>query len=218
MATRPTSAPVDLLVLFDGRAYLDYVPTPIILDNLIAEGRLPPTVAVIVGNPDPATRSRELPCHAPFAAFLADELLPWVRANYRVATDPARVTIGGSSYGGLAASYAALAHPELFGRVLSQSGSYWWAPGGERRRTNGSRLTSPRRVPWHHASISMSAFTKRARCGEGGPDQIVANWHFRDALRANGYRVAYAEFVGGHDYLCWRGTLADGLLALASAT
>jgi enterochelin esterase family protein len=28
-------------------------------------------------------------------------------------------------------SYLGLTHPELFGNVLSMSGSYWWAPEGE---------------------------------------------------------------------------------------
>jgi enterochelin esterase-like enzyme len=26
--------------------------------------------------------------------------------------------------------------------------------------------------------------------------------------------VIYSEFDGGHDYFCWRGSLADGLIAL----
>ena len=33
-------------------------------------------------------------------------------------------------------------------------------------------------------------------------------------LRAKGYEVRFKEFEGGHDYLSWRGTLTDGLIAL----
>jgi enterochelin esterase family protein len=38
--------------------------------------------------------------------------------------------------------------------------------------------------------------------------------HFRDVLRAKGYTVTFRQFTGGHDYLSWRGTLADGLIEL----
>ena len=115
--------PYDLLFVFDGDTYINVVPTPTTLDNLIADKRIAPTVAVIIGNAHGA-RDVELPCNATFADFLHAELMTWVRRAYNVTGDPRHVTIGGSSYGGLAATYAAFRHLETFGNVLSQSGSY----------------------------------------------------------------------------------------------
>jgi len=38
----------------------------------------------------------------------------------------------------------------------------------------------------------------------------------RDVLQAEGYQVHFQEFAGGHDYLSWRGLLANGLIELMS--
>lgn len=49
----------------------------------------------------------------------------------------------------------------------------------------------------------------------GNGDGILeSSRQMRDVLLAKGYEVHYQQFAGGHDYLSWRGTLADGLLAL----
>ena len=49
----------------------------------------------------------------------------------------------------------------------------------------------------------------------GGADSILfCTRTLRDVLRAKGYEVHFQEFAGGHDYLSWRGTLADGLIVL----
>jgi len=49
--------------------------------------------------------------------------------------------------------------------------------------------------------------------GSGGAI-LETSRHLRDVLLAKGYSVTYQEFPGGHDYLTWRGSLADGLIAL----
>src|SRR5271169_1688353 len=46
----PHAEPYPLLVLFDEDAYISLVPTPTVLDNLISEGRIPPMVALLIGN------------------------------------------------------------------------------------------------------------------------------------------------------------------------
>jgi enterochelin esterase family protein len=40
------------------------------------------------------------------------------------------------------------------------------------------------------------------------------NREMRDVLLLKNYPVTYREFDGGHDYLWWRGSFADGLLSL----
>lgn len=206
--------PYRLLLLFDGGACIRLIPAPTILDNLLAEGCIPPVVAVLIDSLSQKIRDRELQCHPPFVSFLAQELLPWVRERYHVTSDSAHTIVAGQSYGGLAAAYAALRHPQMFGNVLSQSGSFWWRPDGEGEhewlaRQYADAPTLPLRFYLEVGLLECSGTPG------GGPDQVVANRHLCTVLRAKGCPVHYAEYNGGHDYLCWRGTLGDGLIALA---
>ena len=212
----PSAAPYPMVLVFDRTTYVTVIPTPRILNNLVHAGRIPPMVAVLVGNAAGA-RNDELPCNDRFVEFLAAELIPWVRENYNVSTDPAMNVIAGSSFGGLAASYAAFRHPELFGNVISQSGSYWWSPD-----TDSSILAHEVEGEWltrqyAEADAKPIRFFIESGLNEGGrPSMIITNRHFRNVLLAKGYDIVrYEEFNGGHEYLNWRGSLADALIALA---
>jgi len=103
----PQAEPYPLLVLFDEDAYLSLVPTPTILDNLISEARIPPVVALLVGNA-PGARDRELPCNPEFSRALVTELLPWAHGLYSFTKDPRHTVVAGSSAGGLAAACSGL--------------------------------------------------------------------------------------------------------------
>jgi enterochelin esterase-like enzyme len=205
--------PYGLIVLFDGFAYTMLVPTPVTLDNLLAKGLIPPMVAVVLDNPTPTSRNDELPCNARFADFLAKEAVPWVRENYHVTSDPSQTIVAGSSYGGLAATFAGLRHPEIFGNVISQSGSFWWKPEGDAEHEWLTRqfVASPKLPLRFYLDVGLM---ERGPTPDNGPDQVVVNRHMRDVLQAKGYFVHYREFNGGHEYLNWRGTLADALLVL----
>lgn len=207
----PTGEPYGLLLLFDGLAYINLVPTPTILDNLLSEGRIPPLIAILPDSLNQESRSRELPCHQPFVDFLTSELLPWVHERYHVTRDPAQSIVAGSSYGGLAAAFVGLRASEMFGNVLSQSGSFWWDHDPEinmeREWLIRQFVTTPRLPLRFYLEVGLLEKTTRM-------NMVLNNRHLRDVLEAKGYQVHYTEYNGGHDYLCWRGSLADGLIEL----
>ncbi len=101
--------------------------------------------------------------------------------------------------------------PEAFGAVLSQSGAFWWRPEGdaEHEWLIHQFVESPQLPLRFYLDVGLF------ENGFQDPSMLVANRHMRDVLRAKGYLVHYAEYVGGHDYPYWEVTLADGLLALA---
>jgi enterochelin esterase-like enzyme len=217
---RPNAAPYHLVVIFDESAYLTKVPTPVILDNLIAASKIPPTVAVLIANPSQESRTVELTPNPKFADFLATELVPWIHAHYNVTSDPGKTVVAGSSLGGLTAVYAGYRHPEVFTNVLCQSGSFWWAPDHSGAIPEGV-VTEPGWMAKQFIAgsklalkfyLDAGAFEFDSNGTGGGILETTRN--MRDVLLAKGYEVHYRQFVGGHDYLGWRGTFADGLIDL----
>ncbi len=202
-----------LLFVFDAEQYLERVALPRILDNMIAAGAVPPVVAVFIANPDREARARELPGNPGFADFMAGELYPRVLAETGLAPAASRTVLAGSSYGGLAATTVALRHPQVFGAVLSMSGSFWWSPPGtpEDRKEYVAGLVADMPAPPLRFFLSAGVF----ETGSGGTAGIVdTTRHLRDVLTARGVPVTYRDYAGGHDYLVWQGAISDGLIAL----
>lgn len=200
-----------LLILFDGFFYRTSIPTPTILDNLIYAGKAPPLVAVLMENPRD-TRFSDLDYNPAFVEFVSTEVLPWAKQHWNITGDPGKTIVGGLSMGGSAAAFFALRHPELFGNVLSQSGSF--ADG------NGKD------VKWEWLATQYEASQKlaiRFFIEEGlledvsreGPTGVTANRHFVEVLKNKGYAVTYEEVGGSHEPVHWRAALPYALMALA---
>jgi enterochelin esterase family protein len=210
--------PYGLLVLTDGGTYVNTARVATTLDNLIAAGLIPPLVAVMVDNPD---RFRELSCNSKYADFLAEEIVPWARANYHATGRPEQTIIGGASLGGLQAAFVGLKHPEVFGNVLSQSGAFDWKPDGEKEWEwlNRQFAASPR-LPLRfsfEAGLLEGTWWWRSlpqRDPLPQPPLLMVNRNLRNTLTSKGYSVHYSEFNGNHGFLNWRGTLASHLIAL----
>jgi enterochelin esterase-like enzyme len=104
-------------------------------DEVIGDGEVAPLIIVGVAN----TGDRRLAEYTPtrdwkmgggeasqYGELLTKELLPFLRARYRVQSGPQHTGLGGSSLGGLVTLYLGLKYPEIFGRLAVHSPSVWW--------------------------------------------------------------------------------------------
>jgi enterochelin esterase family protein len=217
--------PIPLLMVLDGQAFGGHdrspVSLPTIMDNLIAAGEIPPTLAILINEEDMYEhRNRDFNGSESFAAFLAEEVIPWAEKRWGVKFDGQRTILFGTSSGGLCAAYAALKHPDRFGNVISLSGYFSYEPDGEsdmpdqKQPSEGWLLRQYRAV--EHRPVRFYLEVGRFERQRMGGDFVAANRQFRDGLRSRDYDVLYRERPGGHDLLWWQGAVADGLIALSA--
>ncbi|WP_432467420.1 alpha/beta hydrolase [Agarivorans sp. Z349TD_8] len=198
-----------LVIFFDAESYLQQAQTPQLLDNLVNAKKIPALNAVFISNPSAQSRATELACNPQFSSFLAKELLPWL-AQQNI-TAPAKQTIlAGSSYGGLTAACTATLYPELFGGVLSLSGSFWWGP-----KMDPSRQHQPEWLTQQLALKPTSTVRWYLSAGLFEETWILPpNRRLKSLLDAKGYQSQLSEIAGGHDMLAWRTQLPEGLIYL----
>jgi enterochelin esterase family protein len=135
-------SPPNLLVFQDGQRAINPqgpLNIPVVLDNLIAKGDIPPTLGIFItpgnigtehypdnlGTGNPNHRAPEYDAvNDTYARFLTEEMLPELAKKYAFTDDPKRRAIGGTSSGAICAWTVAWNKPQAFGNVISMIGSY----------------------------------------------------------------------------------------------
>ena len=210
--TPPGGAAQGLLVCLWGLDYLNEIPAPTVIDNLIHAGRIPRLAAIFVDNT--GDRFQNFQSAQLFTSSLATELLPWAHATLGIAADARHTIVAGYSAAGLASTYTAFAHPELVGNVLAQSGAFW-------RGFEGDGATETEWFSKQYAAVPKR--DTRFYIDVGGREDVrpggvvfkEASRRLRDVLTRKGYDVVFEEVPGGeHEFIHWRGTLGNGLIAL----
>ncbi|MGF7059948.1 alpha/beta hydrolase-fold protein [Brassicibacter mesophilus] len=200
--------PYGVMVLTDGDDYIYLLSAIETLNNLIASKKIPPIVAIFIDSKE-ETREKELECSDFFGETITKELIPWVRQNYNISNNPEETIICGLSLGGLTATYLGLNYPEVFGNVLSQSGSYWYKSEGSSTTKEdcwmSTKFKKINKLPLKFY-LDVGVFEHK--------EMIYANINLRDTLISKGYYVDFQWFNSSHDYLSWGETLAHGLISL----
>lgn len=196
-----------LAILLDGQFWAHSMPVWPALTSLTHRGHLPPAVYLLIDAIDTAHRSRELPCNADFWLAVQQELLPLVKATTAFSDDPQHTVVAGQSFGGLSSLYAGLHWPERFGCVLSQSGSYWWPHrGGHQDGEIVEQMKS--------GKVSAQGLRIVLEAGIREPIIFRANQALYAQLPSAPQSIFWRQVDGGHDALCWRGGLMQGLMTL----
>ncbi|HIC8602320.1 enterochelin esterase [Citrobacter freundii] len=196
-----------LAILLDGQFWAQSMPVWPALTSLTHRGHLPPAVYLLIDAIDTTHRSRELPCNADFWLAVQEELLPLVKTTTAFSDDPQRTVVAGQSFGGLSSLYAGLNWPARFGCVLSQSGSYWWPHrGGGQDGAIVEQLKT--------GTISAQGLRIVLEAGLREPIIYRANQALYAQLPSAPQSIFWRQVDGGHDALCWRGGLMQGLMTL----
>jgi len=184
--------PVPLLIVYDGVDYLERAKLNVIVDNLIHEKRIQPIAMAFLQNGGDH-RGVEYACSDATIMWLDNVILPLARKQLRlldIKTQRGAYGVMGASFGGLMSVYTGLRMPEIFGKVISQSGVFE-SEGRDFAAVDLIRARQSREIKlW----MDVGRF-----------DSLLDdNRRLQPILQESGYNVAYREFSGGHNYTCWQ--------------
>lgn len=197
----PVDQPVPLVVVWDGLDYLRRAYLTNIVDNLIAQGRIQPIALAMVANGDEA-RMVEYGLNDVTLTFVLRYVIPLAKQEMNLIdtkTHPGSYGVLGASMGGLMALWAGVRLPDVFGKVISQSGAF--------------DIDSEKRE---------MVIDKLIKVGEGKSIKIwqdvgtiewllAGNRKMHQLLVDQGYDVTYHEYSGGHNYTMWANSVWRGL-------
>jgi len=202
--------PYPVLVGLDSYTFGVGMPGALIMDHLITTNAIAPTVMLATNLP----AGSGLDQMQVTAEYVADRLLPALRTELNLTSDPRRVVISGTSLRGLIATYTAFERPEVVGNVLSLSGSFYWKPDGQSAYewlTHRFATEGMKPVRLFVAVGTLETVVTRTNRGHY---MLATNRHLRDVLLARGYQLDYWEFAGAHTDLSWQDGLARGMVSL----
>ncbi len=189
----PVEEPTPLVVVWDGGDYLRRGYLNVIVDNLIAEGRIRPISMALIENGG-SSRFVEYMQNEATVGFVMQMIFPFASQHLNlidVFENPGIHGILGSSMGGLMALYVGMRAADIFSHIICQSGAFWFRDP----RYDMLIVDLIKHKPTEPLKIWQDVGTL-----EGLLD---ANRKLHGLLKAKGFDVTYREFSGGHNQTMW---------------
>jgi enterochelin esterase-like enzyme len=196
-----------LLIVHDGGDYLNYAAAKTVLDNLIHRLDVAEIVAAFVY---PGDRLAEYANSAAHARYLTAELLPRLEEELPLAGQPSGRCLMGASFGAVASLATAYRYPDVYGSLLSQSGSFVFTDIGHDHGGGPPFEPVVQFMNRYRAAPRRVADRMFISCGVYEP-LIVPNRSMVPVFEGAGMAVRYVEARDGHSWENWRDRLQAGL-------
>jgi enterochelin esterase family protein len=194
------------LVCHDGPSGKPNMNLPHILDNLIAQKRVPPLIVIFIANGGGDAQGHERgkeydTMSGAYADYIEAEVLPRVEkhCHVKLTKDPDGRAVMGNSSGGSAALIMAWYRPDLYHRVLTTSGTFvnqQWpfnpeTPGGAWDLHETLIPNSPRKPLRIFLAVGDRDLMNPNVMRDNMHDWVAANNQMARVLKAKGYHYQY---------------------------
>ena len=195
----------------DARGWIQTGAADVIMDNLVAEGKVMPMILVTTLGYGVAGTIASPKSFDQFTKSLTDEIIPFVEKKYRASASATNRAIAGLSMGGAQAALAGLNHPELFKWVGTFSSAFvMYGISGFGTGSKVSSLDSiyNKTFPSLDESINKQINLLWISCGKS--DFLLGNNHdFMKWLSSKKINFQSKEPPGAHSWMVWRRNLIE---------
>ena len=197
-----------LLVVNDGVDALEQGRLDYALEYLIGRTVAPVIVAFVEGQHFELAGTRRLT--DAYVQLMVDAVVPLLDRTYRTVARSQDRAMMGAGQGGVAAIYASLFYPQVFGKVAAQSPALFFNPGSD--LLSVVRDQDPRPVEFY---VDWNRYDLRVRNSSGANFDLREDTRaFATLLRERGYTVTGDEAAEGFGWASWRATTDKLLEAL----
>jgi enterochelin esterase-like enzyme len=190
----------------DGFEAMDYMSYPVVLDNLIADGKIGPVIAIFI---PPVDRYGEF-MGQPYKAFMnaiCDELVPLIDRKFRTSPTPAKRGITGISAGGYFALQTILLRHDVFHCGAGQSPTL----PDDFQQSFRKFLKSKEKRPPLRVYFDVGRFDLIMGKDDNMTFLKAAGFLHRDMQKA-GIEHAFNVYNDGHEWANWRERTDDILI------